>query len=85
MSGSDPKRTLAAQDCCRANWPRNPISPVTNPCCNRSRSTARVEEMWALMAEARIQRRLAAILAADIAGYSRLMGSDEEGTIRAEH
>ena len=26
-------------------------------------------------------RRLAAILAADISGYSRLMGSDEEGTL----
>jgi class 3 adenylate cyclase len=26
-------------------------------------------------------RRLAAILAADVAGYSRLMGVDEEGTI----
>jgi adenylate cyclase len=26
-------------------------------------------------------RRLAAILAADVAGYSRLMGADEEGTI----
>ena len=26
------------------------------------------------MAEARVERRLAAILAADIAGYSRLMG-----------
>jgi adenylate cyclase len=25
-------------------------------------------------------RRLAAILAADVAGYSRLMGKDEEGT-----
>jgi adenylate cyclase len=31
------------------------------------------------MAEARVQRRLAAILAADVAGYSRLMGADEEG------
>ena len=29
-----------------------------------------------------IQRRLAAILAADIAGYSRLMGDDEEATVR---
>ena len=27
-------------------------------------------------------RRLAAILAADIAGYSRLVGEDEEGTLR---
>jgi adenylate cyclase len=26
-------------------------------------------------------RRLAAILAADVAGYSRLMGIDEEGTL----
>jgi adenylate cyclase len=29
----------------------------------------------------RVQRRLAAILAADVAGYSRLTGADEEGTI----
>jgi adenylate cyclase len=33
------------------------------------------------MAEARVERRLAAILAADIAGYSRLMGPDEVGTL----
>ena len=32
------------------------------------------------MSEARVERRLAAILAADVAGYSRLMGADEEGT-----
>jgi adenylate cyclase len=30
-------------------------------------------------------RRLAAILAADIAGYSRLMGADEAGTVQALH
>src|SRR5258707_5500865 len=29
----------------------------------------------------RVERRLAAVLAADIAGYSRLMGVDEEGTL----
>src|SRR5262245_12432195 len=29
----------------------------------------------------RQERRLAAILAADVAGYSRLMGADEEGTL----
>lgn len=33
------------------------------------------------MAEERVQRRLAAILAADVVGYSRLMGQDEEGTL----
>ena len=32
------------------------------------------------MAQNGVQRRLAAILAADVAGYSRLMG-DEEGTL----
>ena len=35
------------------------------------------------MAEAHVERRLAAILAADVAGYSRLMGVDEEGTLAA--
>src|SRR6201988_3377081 len=33
------------------------------------------------MAGARVERRLAAILAGDVAGYSRLMGADEEGTL----
>jgi TolB-like protein len=33
------------------------------------------------MAEERVQRRLTAILAADVAGYSRLIGIDEEGTL----
>src|SRR4051812_19673181 len=35
------------------------------------------------MAEGRVERRLAAFLAADVAGYSRLMGVDEEGTLAA--
>jgi TolB-like protein/class 3 adenylate cyclase/Tfp pilus assembly protein PilF len=35
------------------------------------------------MAEERVQRRLAAILAADVVGYSRLMGEDETGTLTA--
>ena len=35
------------------------------------------------MAEERVQRRLAAILAADVAGYARLMGEVEEGTLAA--
>jgi adenylate cyclase len=32
--------------------------------------------------DAKVERRLAAILAADIAGYSALMGADEEATVR---
>jgi TolB-like protein/class 3 adenylate cyclase len=35
------------------------------------------------MNEGRVERRLAAILAVDIAGWSRLMGEDEEGTLAA--
>ena len=33
------------------------------------------------MSGKRVERRLAAILAADVAGYSRLMEADEEGTL----
>src|SRR6185312_12351409 len=32
-----------------------------------------------------MERKLAAILAADVVGYSRLMGADEEGTLGALH
>ena len=35
------------------------------------------------MAEERVRRRLAAILAADVVGYSRLMEADEAGTLAA--
>ena len=35
------------------------------------------------MAEERIKRKLAALLATDVVGYSRLMASDEEGTLAA--
>jgi adenylate cyclase len=35
------------------------------------------------MSKEQVERRLAAILAADVAGYSRLMGADEEGTLAA--
>jgi hypothetical protein len=37
------------------------------------------------MGERKVERRLAAIMAADVVGYSRLVGEDEEGTLeRAE-
>jgi class 3 adenylate cyclase len=34
------------------------------------------------MAEERVERRLSAILAADVAGYSALMGADKARTVR---
>jgi class 3 adenylate cyclase len=33
------------------------------------------------MAEQRVERRLSAVLVGDVAGFSRLMGADEEGTL----
>ncbi len=33
------------------------------------------------MSEEGVERKLAAILAADVVGYSRLMGEDETGTL----
>ena len=37
--------------------------------------------LGAILTGERVERRLAAVLAADVAGYSRLMGADEEGTL----
>jgi class 3 adenylate cyclase len=35
------------------------------------------------MGDERVERRLATILVADVVGYSRLVGSDEEGALAA--
>ena len=36
------------------------------------------------MSEGRVERRLAAIMAADVVGYSRLMGTDELAPCRLQ-
>src|SRR5215471_4973668 len=57
----------------------DPLGSLPKPgkyCCPRKRAAAgRVTRRMTAT------RRLAAILAADVAGYSRLMGADEEGTL----
>jgi class 3 adenylate cyclase len=45
---------------------------------SNSRRVAAEEEF---LSGERVERRLTAILAADVAGYSRLMGQDEAGTL----
>jgi class 3 adenylate cyclase len=40
-------------------------------------------ELGEIVTSGRVERRLAAVLAADVAGYSRLMGVDEVGTLAA--
>jgi TolB-like protein/class 3 adenylate cyclase len=44
-------------------------------------SVKRTFQVDLLMSEGRVERRLTAILAADVVGYSRLMGWDEAGTL----
>jgi class 3 adenylate cyclase len=59
---------------------RSPIQWTPRP-CTASIVCPLLGRQSHCMAEERVQRRLAAILAADVAGYSRLMGADEEGTL----
>jgi adenylate cyclase len=56
------------------------VAPVTRP-EDIGSMFPRASEGRKLAKRARVERRLAAILAADVAGYSRLIGADEEGTI----
>src|SRR5450759_2220747 len=66
---NDPNRSFFAQ------W--------THPTADHKLSNNSRWDGAIFMAKARVERRLAAILAADVAGYSRLMGTDEEGTLAA--
>jgi hypothetical protein len=44
--------------------------------------TIQFPRAWAcVLSSEHVERRREAILAADVAGYSRLMGADEEGTL----
>src|SRR5215212_1351523 len=58
-------------------WTRGAPNGLSNPGPLTSSSKSRVIHA---MAE-KVGRRLAAVFAADMAGYSRLIGLDEEGTI----
>ena len=50
-----------------------------------SRAKVRSSLLWFIDTRVNesVERRLAAVLAADVAGYSRLMGADELGTLTA--
>ena len=50
-------------------------------CCGRHHPGGRARRGGAVMTTARVERRLAAILAADVVGYSRLMERDEDRTL----
>jgi TolB-like protein/class 3 adenylate cyclase len=75
---SDPKRTFRWSYCAA----RRTLPPVSTSVQNSSgmgdRFLAAKQDQ-----SPRVERRLAAIVAADVAGYSRLMGLDEVGTARA--
>src|SRR5467141_130286 len=61
----------------RTIW--KPRSAAANHDCRARRLTVSLARLMKTMKQP-VERRLAAILAADVAGYSRLMGADEEGT-----
>jgi TolB-like protein/class 3 adenylate cyclase len=75
MAGVD---RLSSFSACRASW--HPSDIVASFHLQQPLSGAWMEQDGP---EPRIERRLAAILAADVVGYSRLMGLDEEGTLQA--
>ena len=61
----------------------NVVRPAPRDCLavpGPLRSAAGLQKREELLV-ARKQRKLAAILAADVVGYSRLMGHDESGTL----
>ena len=64
-------------------WP-----PFRKRCCHFNRQSVSLDNKMRFiarrmteMAQQRTERRLAAILASDVAGYSKLMGADEEDTL----
>jgi adenylate cyclase len=64
--------------------PRERGSERAEQCLNAALGESKLEcrRVWErTLSGERVERRLAAILAADVAGYSRLMGQDEEGTL----
>src|SRR5436190_15641997 len=58
-----------------------PATVLSRPKLGGQRGVIMRSERSAPLSTERVERRLTAILAADVAGYSRLMGADEEGTL----
>jgi TolB-like protein/Flp pilus assembly protein TadD len=74
-----PSPRFAGKEEMRVLPPKKPRRPTHSPFLKRADTMHPFSERWALSME----RRLAAILAADVVGYSRLMGEDEAGTLAA--
>ena len=70
------KRALVVQPRWRRKAKIRPYGLVLH-----ARIDFRFQRAGGSVAEQRVQRRLAAIVAADVVGYSRLMGQDEAGTL----
>jgi hypothetical protein len=70
--------------CCsdRLNSPPNSdIGPSDSVAVHALMGWAEFTDLGALLTDERVERRLVAVLAADVAGYSRLTGTDEESTL----
>ena len=73
------RRICRADRCCDAI--RSGIAEWTRQPAHALMSQIIFHGQGAFWPSERVERRLAAVLAADVAGYSRLMGRDEEGTL----
>src|SRR5260370_42087767 len=62
-------------------WILQPLSPSGMAAGHALMDDAESNDMGTFLTGERVERRLAAVLAADVAGYSRLMGHDEERTL----
>jgi class 3 adenylate cyclase len=63
--------------------PERKSDPIDFRCDDHTISLSAYLRHLSQMAEGRLRRRLAAILASDVVGYSRLMEQDEAGTLAA--
>src|SRR6266566_8393262 len=70
------KRRLCAAHTQLGHWSRPDSGPR---CCYDGHLASRAR--GCVLSSEPVERRLTAILAADVAGYSRLIGADEEGTL----
>src|SRR5260221_3523993 len=81
--GDDRSRSRAAAGCCddREAARRARVAGRSRRLLSSRESGGKRKQAMSGVGEAHVTRKLTAILAADVVGFSRLMGVDEEGTL----
>src|SRR5260221_111381 len=81
--GDDRSRSRAAAGCCddREAARRARVAGRSRRLLSSRESGGKRKQAMSCVGEAQVARKLTAMLAADVVGFSRLMGVDEEGTL----